>query len=99
MQPRKYMIDFRRQHNISREDMAKKLQISDKLLGMIEDNDQEVTHPGIAKAIARAYKLTKAQRITMLPLNHRPGPDYGPDRYKLPPELDGINFYGGNRAK
>ena len=82
MQPREYMLEYRRVRCISRDMMAKKLKISPKLLEMIEENDKEVTHPEIAKAIAKAYKLTKEQRIGMLPPNHRPGPDYNPDRYK-----------------
>ena len=36
MQPREYMIEFRQKHGISREEMAKKLKISVKLLTMIE---------------------------------------------------------------
>lgn len=100
MNPREYMIEFRQQRGISREAMAKKLKISVKLLTMIEENDQEVTHRDIVKRIASAYKLTKQQRIMMLPLNYRPGPDYDPDRYKFPPEFDdALRFIGGGKRK
>lgn len=84
MQPRQYMIDYRAKRGIPRDKMAKKLHISETLLEMIEENDQEVTHPLIVKSIARAYGLTERQKTMMLPLNHRPGPDYDPDRYKSP---------------
>ena len=100
MQPREYMIEFRAKHGISREAMAKKLKISVKLLSMIEDNDQEVTHRDIVKRISAAYKLTREQRIMMLPPNYRPGPDYDPDRYKFPPTYDdALNFIGGGKRK
>ena len=87
MQPREYMIEFRRQRGISRELMAKKLSISPKLLEMLEENDQEVSHPNIVKRVAKAYRLTKTQRIGMLPPNHRPGPGYDPDKYETPSNL------------
>lgn len=84
MQARQYMIDYREKRRFTRDFMANKLKISPKLLEMLEENDQEVTHPEIVKDIAKAYRLTKEQKTMMLPPNYRPGPDYDPDRYKYP---------------
>ena len=84
MTPREYMLERRSSLRMSRENMARKLKISPKLLAMLEEDDHCVTHPLIVKLIAKAYNLTAEQRTMMLPENHRPGPDYDPDRYKFP---------------
>lgn len=89
--PRDYMIRFREENRIPIDKMAKKLHISPLLLSMLEDDESCVTHPLIAKRVARAYKLTKEQRTMMLPENYRPGPDYDPNRYKL--DAEGKDMY------
>lgn len=83
MNPRSYMIERRESFSLTREQMAKKLGISSKLLEMLETDDQCVTHPTFVDRISKAYRLTKTQRTAMLPENHRPGPNYDPDRYKF----------------
>ena len=87
MTPRQYMIDQRMALGEPLPDMARKLKISPLLLGWLEDNDKIVTHPKIVKRIAKAYGLTEEQRVGLLPVNHRPGPDYDPNRYALPEEV------------
>ena len=89
--PRDYMITHRESLGWSVEKMAKKLEISPFLLSMLEDDESSVTHPLIAKRVARAYKLTKEQRTMMLPENYRPGPNYDPNRYKL--DVEGKDMY------
>lgn len=84
MTPREYMLERRSSLRMSRENMASKLKISPKLLAMLEEDEACVAHPLIVDRVAKAYKLTKDQRIMMLPENHRPGPHYDPDRYKFP---------------
>ena len=81
--PRDYMIAYRESKNLSIEEMAQKCRISEILLRKLEGDDTSVTHPNIVQRVAKAYKLTKAQRAAMLPPNYRPGPDYDPDKYKI----------------
>lgn len=63
---REYMIAFRESCGFELETMAKICKCSPKLLGMLEADDTEVTHPKIARRIARAYRLTDEQRVGML---------------------------------
>ena len=84
---RQYMIDYRESHKINPAAMAKQLEISPLLLDWLEQDDKTVTHPKIVERIAEAYGLTEAQRVGMLPENHRPGPGYDPNRYALPEEV------------
>lgn len=60
------MTAFRESCGIELETMAKICKCSPKLLGMLEANDAEVTHPKIARRIAGAYRLTDEQRVGML---------------------------------
>lgn len=60
------MIAFRESCGFELETMAKICKCSPKLLAMLEANDAEVTHPKIARRIARAYRLTDEQRVGML---------------------------------
>lgn len=83
---RDYMIAYRESKGMSIKEMAQKCQISEILLRKLEGDDTCVTHPNIVQRVAKAYKLTKAQRTAMLPPNHRPGPNYNPDLYKEAPE-------------
>lgn len=80
---REYMIERRKALRMTRDQMARRLQISPKLVEMLEEDENCVTHPEIVKVVARAYRLTKQQKTMMLPENYRPGPHYNPDRYKL----------------
>lgn len=78
---RQYMIDFRQTHLMTIKDAAVKAGCSCYTLENIEHDDQYVTHPNIAARIAKVYKLTRKQYLSMIPENYRPGPDYDPDRY------------------
>ena len=62
-------------------DAADKAKCSEILLENIEYDDTYVTHPNIAKRIAKLYELTREQYLGMIPENYRPGPNYDPDRY------------------
>lgn len=84
---RQYMIDYRVMHGYSLTDMARKAGCTEALLEKIESWEDEVTHPKIVERIAEAYGLTEAQRVGMLPENHRHGPGYDPNRYALPEEV------------
>ena len=93
---RNWMIAKRESLGLSREQAAKLCnprnkqtgeylhpgQVSDKLIEMLEDDDSCVTHPSIVKRIAKVYGMSKDERLQLLPENHRPGPNYDPDRYK-----------------
>ena len=80
---RQYMIDYREKHNLSLPDMAKKCEISATLLAMLEDSDQEVTHPKIAKRIGKKYHLKKNQTESLMPEHYRESsPNYDPDLYR-----------------
>lgn len=87
MTARQYMIAQRMALGETLPDMARKLKITPLLLGWLEDNDKIVTHPKIVKRIAKAYGLTEEQRVSLLPANHRPGPDYDPGRYAMPDDM------------
>ena len=90
MVKRKWLIEKRESNDLSREGMARLCNkgkgcigmVSEKLIEMLELDDTCVTHPNLAARIAKAYGLGKKQTLQLLPLNHRPGPDYDPDRYK-----------------
>jgi hypothetical protein len=96
MKQRTWMIEKRESMGLSREQMAERCnprnkqtgaylhpgQVSEKLIEMLEEDDTCVTHPSIVKRIAKVYGMSKDERLTLLPENHRPGPNYDPDRYK-----------------
>lgn len=79
---RQYMEDFRAERALDLASMAVQCQCSQKLLEMLEARDGEVTHPNLARRIARAYHLNRSQYRSLLPVNHRPGAEYDPDRYR-----------------
>ena len=89
---REYMIQFREERGIEIQIMAKKCKISKTLLEMLEESDQEVTHPKIAECVGRAYKLNKQQIESLMPEHHRKSsPNYNPDLYRRE-ELDFNEF-------
>ena len=80
---RAFMIEFRKMRDVSLNVMAKACECSSGLLRMLEEDRNSVTHPRIARRIAKAYKMTAEQAENLLPINYRPhGGDYDPDRYK-----------------
>lgn len=82
---RDYMTAYRESLGLTVREMAMQLDISQTLLSMLEGDAECVTHPAIARRIAKLYLLTEEQYTGMIPLNHRPGPDYNPDLYKEDP--------------
>lgn len=86
---RDYMIAFRESKHLTIERMAKKCNTTVRIIRMLEDDENEVTHPEIVKDIAKAYKLTKKQAEMMLPKNYRPSsPEYDPDKYRRDSEFE-----------
>lgn len=88
MKKRDWMFDFRAANLLSRAAMAKRIrkpgywQCSEKLLECLEEDAGFVTHPDIAKAIAKEYHATKEQAELLLPANYRKSkPEYDPMRY------------------
>ena len=80
---RQYMIDYRNKHNLSIKQMAVKTRTSTTLLIMLEECDQEVTHPKIAERVGSEYKLTLAQTESLMPEHYRKSsPNYDPDLYR-----------------
>lgn len=101
------MIAYRKKHRKEIREMAQAARVSCKLLRMIEEDAQCVTHPRIAERIGAAYKLTDEQIRGMIPANYRVGdPAYDPDRYKTGPEealrpslsMVGRNYKGRGRV-
>lgn len=83
MAKRDYMFMYRLRHNLSVEDMAIKCKTTQRIIRKLEDCDQEITHPKIAKRVGKAYELTKEQTEGMMPEIHRKSsPNYNPDKYK-----------------
>lgn len=82
---RDYMIARREKLGRSLEEMANFCGngISVALLGLLEEDERNVTHPALAEIIGKKYKLTRPQIILLKPENHRPGKDYDPDKYKI----------------
>lgn len=83
MAKRQFMIEYRRQNGLSQLDMAVKAKTSIRIIRMLEDCDQEVTHPSIAQRVGKAYKLTKEQTEGLMPEHYRKSsPNYDPDKYR-----------------
>lgn len=97
MTKRTWMIEKRESMGLSREQAAKLCnprdkrtheylhngQVSARLIEILEQDDTRVTHPDIAARICNVYGIRKkALKLSLIPLNYRPGPDYNPDRYK-----------------
>lgn len=80
---REYMITYREKQQLSPKQMAVKCKTSTTLLLMLEECDQEITHPKIAERIGIAYELTQAQTESLMPEHYRKSsPNYDPDLYR-----------------
>ena len=80
---RQYMIDYRKKHNLTIKQMAVKCKTTTTLLLMLEECDQEITHPKIAERIGRRYRLTQEQTESLMPEHYRKSsPNYDPDLYR-----------------
>lgn len=80
---RTFMIQFREKNQIDILSMAKKCKISLTLLELLEESDEDVTHPKIAQRIGKAYKLDKKQIEGLMPEHYRKSsPNYNPNLYK-----------------
>ena len=80
---RQYMIDYRKKRKLTILEMAKKCETSSTLLAMLEDCDQEITHPKIAERIGRQYQLSMEQTENLMPEHYRKSsPNYDPDLYR-----------------
>ena len=83
VKPRDYMIRYRETVlRMTRDEAAKKARCSAYLLQLLEEDERNVTAPGIASRISRLYKLTAKQHELLLPKNRRKSdPEYDPDKY------------------
>ena len=67
--------------------MSERCKCTVTLLKMVMDG--ETTHPNIVKRIQKAYRLTDRQAEMLMPVIHRKhGPDYEPDRYVSPEDIN-----------
>ena len=74
------MIRWRTKHSLSYNQLADISDVSPGLIEMLENGD--VTHPNIAKRVAKAYGLTEMESYELMPEIHRPNsPLYDPKRY------------------
>ena len=80
---RHYMIDYRKKHNLSIKQMAERCNTSATILSLLEECDQEITHPNIAERIGMQYYLTNEQIESLMPEHYRKSsPNYDPDLYR-----------------
>lgn len=80
------MKEYRTSHGYSVKRMSERCEISITLLKMIENG--MVTHPYIAKRVAKVYGLTDEEAYELMPEIHRPNsPRYDPDKYKMPDDI------------
>lgn len=87
------MRAYREKHRYSIKTMSMKSGCSEMLLKMVENGF--VTHPKIAEQIKKAYRLNKKDILEIIPENHRPGPNYNPDKYKTPEKVSKYFIIGG----
>ena len=78
---RYYMIAHRRSQRLTQSAMAKRLNISVRLLRMLEEDETVVTHPNIARRVGAEYGLSEEAILMMMPENYRPGDNYDPGKY------------------
>jgi len=80
------MKEYRTSHGYSVKRLSERCEISTTLLKMIENG--MVTHPNIAKRVAKVYGLTDEETYELMPEIHRlNSPMYDPDKYKMPEDL------------
>lgn len=74
------MKSWRKRNKVTLEQLSSESGVSRDLIGMVENG--EVTHPNIAKKIARVYGLSEIESYELMPDIHRPNsPNYDPKRY------------------
>lgn len=88
--PREYMTQYRRRHKISVEEMAARCKVSTALIRLLEEEDDSVTHPNIARRVGKEYELSERRVLKLMPENHRPGKHYDPDKYKITEDPEDI---------
>lgn len=99
--PREYMTQYRRRHKISVEGMAAKCKVSTALIRLLEEEDDSVTHPNIARRVGKEYELSERRTLGLMPKHYRPSKHYDPDKYKItesPEDIFGI-FRVDRRSK
>lgn len=99
--PRDYMIKYRQRNGISLEAMAACCKISATLIRLLEEDEDSVTHPNIARRVGAEYELSERRTLMLMPENYRPGKHYDPDKYKItesPEDIFGI-FRVDRRSK
>ena len=82
MDIRSRMIEFRNERQISLSTMAKKCDISETLLSIVESGG--VTVPGIAKRIGECYELSELDIEELMPICRRPHSEFYVEREDIP---------------
>ena len=95
---RYFMIAHRRSEKLSRSAMAKRLNISVRLLRMLEEDETVVTHPNIARRVGAEYGLSEDAILMMMPENYCPGDGYDPTKFHEYEHADDI-FRAYNTVK
>lgn len=89
MGKRNDMILKRLKLGLSDIDMAIKCKTSRRIIHLLEDYDESVTHPAIARRVGKAYGLSKKETELLMPENYRrSSPNYDPTRYSRESEFD-----------
>ena len=82
------MISWREKEGLTLKELSLRSGISSTLLSMIERGG--VTHPDIARRVAKVYGLTEEQAYELMPKIHRPNDEkYDPKAYNIE---DQVNF-------
>ena len=83
MNTREKMIEYRKKHNFTVEQMAEICNVSKRIIIMLEET-YEITHPKLVKRIRKGYKLTEKEAEELMPEIHRKSsPFYEPDKYVI----------------
>ena len=91
------MVEIELERGVTRDEMAKEVDISRPLLGMVVHG--EVTHPEIAKRIAKVYDLSELEYEQLIPKHRRPhDPAYDPEMFMdhIDRSKVGVGFYKRN---
>lgn len=88
--PREYMTEYRRRKRLSIEDMATRCNVSPGLLRLLEEDENSVTHPNIARRVGAEYEISERRTLKLMPENYRPGKHYDSDKYKITEDPEDI---------
>ena len=85
MDARLKMIQFRREHDLTRARLAKMTNCTEAQIRLVEEGED--THPKAAKRIALVCGMDEMETEELMPINYRKhGGCYDPDKFR-PPEI------------